>query len=161
VSTVSTAIISPVIPTHSPTSSADLDAARLLLSRLGVSPADLLTAPQERTPAPTFAEYIPIVSRAVTDGTRRMCGTYWNRVLEHWGDRRLDEPTPSEIKELVEYVQNHVVVRRNARGGRSAAKHLIAALRRATLPARVGPGGVMPAAPGRLQIPVLPDTVQG
>jgi hypothetical protein len=37
VSTVSAAIISPVIPTHSPASSADLDAARLLLSRLGVS----------------------------------------------------------------------------------------------------------------------------
>jgi hypothetical protein len=90
-----------------------------------------------------------------------MYGTYWNRVLEHWGDRRLDEPTPSEIKELVEYVKTHVVVRRNACGGRSAAEHLIAALRRATLPARVGPGGVRPAAPGRLQIPVLPDTVQG
>jgi len=56
-----------------PTSAADLDAARLLLSRLGVSPADLLAAPQDRDPVPTFAEYIPIVSEAVTDGpsTRR------------------------------------------------------------------------------------------
>lgn len=52
--------------------SADIDAARLLLERLGVSPADLLAAAQERTPAPTFAEYIAVVRAAVTDGTRRV-----------------------------------------------------------------------------------------
>jgi integrase/recombinase XerC len=110
-------------------SAADLDAARLLLSRLGVSPADLLAASQDRAPAPTFAEYIPVVSMAVTDGTRRVYGSYWNRILEHWGTRRLDEPTPSEINQLVEYIKAHTVARRNARGGRSAAEHLIAALR--------------------------------
>jgi integrase/recombinase XerC len=68
-----------------PASAADLEAAHLLLSRLGVSPADLLTGSQNRAPAPTFAEYIPIVSDAVTDGTRRIYGSYWNRILEHWG----------------------------------------------------------------------------
>jgi hypothetical protein len=36
---------------------ADLDAARLLLDRLGVSPADLLASRSERAPVPTFAEY--------------------------------------------------------------------------------------------------------
>lgn len=81
-------------------SSADLDAARLLLTRLGVSPADLMAAPQDRTPAPTFAEYIPVVSAAVTDGTRRVYDTYWERILHHWAARRLDEPTPSEIRQL-------------------------------------------------------------
>jgi integrase len=50
------------------------------------------------------------------------------RILDQW-HRRLDEPTPSEIKQLVEYIKAHVVARRNARGGRSAAEHLIAALR--------------------------------
>ncbi|MFI7335960.1 tyrosine-type recombinase/integrase [Micromonospora aurantiaca (nom. illeg.)] len=50
-------------------------------------------------------------------------------MVEHWGQRRLDEPTPSEIEQLAEYVKAHVVSRRNARGGRSAAEHLIAALR--------------------------------
>ena len=110
-------------------SAADLDAARLLLSRLGVSPADLLAASQDRAPAPTFAEYIPIVSAAVADGTRRVYGSYWNRILEHWGTRRLHEPTPSEINQLVEYIKTHTVARRNARGGRSAAEHLIATLR--------------------------------
>ena len=49
-----------------------------------------------------------------------------NRVIEHWGDRRLDEPTPSEIRQLMTYVKTHVVHRRNARG---AEEHLVAALR--------------------------------
>ena len=114
---------------HSVPSVADLDAAWLLLSRLGVSPADLLAASPDRAPAPTFAEYIPVVSAAVADGARRVYGSYWNRILEHWGTRRLDEPTPSEINQLVEYIKTHTVARRNARGGRSAAEHLIAALR--------------------------------
>ena len=35
---------------------ADLDAARLLLSRLGVSPADLIAAAPHRVPAPTFGD---------------------------------------------------------------------------------------------------------
>jgi integrase/recombinase XerC len=109
--------------------SADLDATRLLLARLGVSPADLMAAPQDRTPAPTFAEYIPVVSAAVTDGTRRVYDTYWERILHHWAARRLDEPTPSEIRQLAEQVRIHVVVRRNARGGRSAIEHLISAIR--------------------------------
>ncbi|HEX8761819.1 MAG TPA: site-specific integrase, partial [Pseudonocardiaceae bacterium] len=82
------------------TGSAELDAARLLLAGLGISPEDLLSAPRIRSRVPTFAEYIPIVSGAVTEGTRRMYGTYWNRVLEQWAQRRLDEPTPSEIKQL-------------------------------------------------------------
>ena len=40
------------------------------------------------------------MSAAVTDGTRRAYGSYWNRVVEQWGARRLDEPTPSEIRQL-------------------------------------------------------------
>jgi site-specific recombinase XerD len=110
-------------------SAADLDAARLLLERLGVTPTDLLTTPADRPPVPTFAQYIPVVSAVVTDGTRRVYGSYWNRILDHWADRRLDEPTPSEIKQLMAHVKTHIVARRNTRGGRSAAEHLIAALR--------------------------------
>ncbi len=108
---------------------ADLDAALLLLSRLGITPADLLGATPDRPPAPAFAEYIPVVADAVSAGTRRVYASYWRRILEQWGERRLDEPDPSEIKRLVDYVKTHVVARRNARGGRSAAEHLIAALR--------------------------------
>jgi integrase/recombinase XerC len=106
-----------------------VEAALLLLERMGLSPQDLVTVPRERPVLTTFAEYVPVVSAAVTAGTRRAYGSYWNRVLEHWGQRRLDEPTPSEIQQLMAYVKTHVVSRRNARGGRSAAEHLIAALR--------------------------------
>jgi integrase/recombinase XerC len=108
---------------------ADLDAARLVLARMGLTAHDLLVAPAARAPVPTFAEYVPIVAAAVSHGTRRVYGSYWNRVLERWGHRRLDDPTPSQIKHLVEDVKLTVVTRRNARGGRSAGEHLIAALR--------------------------------
>lgn len=116
-------------PAASNATSADLDAARLLLSRMGLSAEDLIATPTHRPPMPTFAEYIPIVSAAVTDGTRRVYNSYWNRILDHWAHRHLDEPTPSQIKQLVEHTKINVVARRNARGGRSAGEHLIAALR--------------------------------
>ena len=108
---------------------AEVAAARLLLARLGLSAADLLAGPPPRRAVPTFAEYVPVVAAAVGAGTRRVYGSYWNRVVARWGLRRLDEPTPSEIRQLVEQVKAEVVARRNARGGRSAAEHLVAALR--------------------------------
>ena len=104
-------------------------AAMLVLERMGLTPADLLAAPAARPPAPTFAEYIPVVSALVSDGCRKAYGSYWNRVVDQWGSRRIDEPTPSEIRQLVQHVRANVVPRRNSRGGRSAAEHLIAALR--------------------------------
>jgi integrase/recombinase XerC len=106
-----------------------VEAALVLLERMDLSLADLTAVPQPRKPVPTFAEYVPVVSAAVSDGTGRAYGSYWNRVLEHWGDRRLDEPPPSEIRQLMAHVKTHVVARRNARGGRSAEEHLVASLR--------------------------------
>jgi site-specific recombinase XerD len=106
-----------------------VEAALVLLERMGLSPADLTAVPQARKPVPTFAEYIPVVSAAVSAGTRRAYGSYWNRIVEQWGDRRLDEIAPSEIRQLMTWVKTHVVARRNARGGRSAQEHLVAALR--------------------------------
>ena len=111
------------------TQQAIVDAALLMLAQMGLSPDDLAIAAEIRPPVPTFAEYVPVVSAAVSGGTRRAYGSYWNRVLDHWGERRLDEPTPSEIRQLMSYVKTHVVARRNARGGRSAVEHLVAALR--------------------------------
>jgi integrase/recombinase XerC len=106
-----------------------VEAALVLLERMGLSPADLAAVPQHRPEVPTFAEYVPVVSAAVSAGTRRAYGSYWNRILNQWGGRRLDEPTPSEIRQLMAYIKAHVVARRNARGGRSAEEHLVAALR--------------------------------
>lgn len=120
--------MTPAGTTSSP-STADVDAARLLLIRMGLSPQDLLDTAPTRPPVPTFAEYVPVVAAAVGPGTRRVYRSYWNRILDHWADRRLDDPTPSEIKHLVEHVKHNVVARRNARGGRCAGEHLISALR--------------------------------
>ena len=100
-----------------------VEAALVLLERMGLTPADLAAVPQDRPEVPTFAEYVPVVSAAVSAGTRRAYGSYWNRVVDQWGTRRLDEPTPSEIRQLMVYVKAHVVARRNARGGRSAEEH--------------------------------------
>jgi hypothetical protein len=116
-------------PTPAASQQAAVEAALLLLERMGLSPADLVAAPKDRAVVPTFAEYVPVVSAAVSAGTRRAYGSYWNRIVEHWGARRLDEPTPSDIRQLMTWVKTHVVARRNARGGRSAQEHLVAALR--------------------------------
>ena len=98
-----------------------IDAVLVVLERMGLSVADLAAVPRASQVVPTFAEYVPVSRRAVSPGTRRAYGSYWNRVIEHWGGRRLDEPTPSEIRQLMKHVKTHVVARRNARGGRSAA----------------------------------------
>jgi integrase len=108
---------------------ATVDAARLVLAQMGLSPADLLGEPERRPDVPTFATYIPVVSAAVSVGTRRCYGPYWKKVLNAWANRRIDEPTPSEVRHLAMDVKAAVVPRRNGRGGNGAVEHLIAALR--------------------------------
>ena len=95
---------------------AAVEAALVVLKSMGLSLDDLTAAPRDRAAVPTFAEYVPVVSGAVSTGTRRAYGTYWNRVVERWGGRRLDEPTPSEIRQLMTLVKAGAVQRRN--GGR-------------------------------------------
>ncbi|WP_246157403.1 tyrosine-type recombinase/integrase [Catellatospora sichuanensis] len=102
----------------------ELAAARFLLARLGVKPEQLIG-----TIAPTFDEYIDHVSQAVSIGTLTVYETYWNRVRAEWGHRRIDDLTAVEIASFAEQMKNRVVQRRNARGGRAAAEHLIGALR--------------------------------
>lgn len=107
---------------------AEIEAARLLLARMGVSAEDLFRAAPSRS-VPTFAEYVPIVEATVTDNTRRTYGPYWNRIVDRWGRRRLDEPSPSELDQLVRETGQRAIVRRNAREGRGAGEHMVAALR--------------------------------
>lgn len=119
-------------PAHGDTRPADLTdlaAARLLLEKMGVSPADLLADPATPSPTPVFADYIPRVSEAVGAGTRRVYGSYWARVLAAWGPRHLTEVTALEISQLAEQVKANAIGRRNSRGGRGAAEHMIGALR--------------------------------
>jgi integrase len=115
----------------SPASSqqANIEAALLVLKSMGLSPAALTAAPSNRPPVPTFAEYVPVVAATLTPATLRAYGSYWKRVIDQWGDRHLDEPTPSEIKQLVAYFKANAVQRSNSRGGHNAAENLISALR--------------------------------
>ena len=101
----------------------DLAMIRLLMDRMGITAEDLheVIDAGPRTPVPTFADYIDRVADAVSPGTRKVYGSYWNRVRAVWGQRRLDEPTALEIAQLAEAVRAQAVVRRNSRGGRSAA----------------------------------------
>jgi integrase/recombinase XerC len=108
---------------------ATVGAALLVLKQMGLSLDDLTAAPSNRLPVPTFAEYVPVVAATVTPGTLRAYRPYWKRTVEQWGERHLDGPTPSEIKQLVAYVKAHAVPRRNSRGGHNAAENLISALR--------------------------------
>jgi hypothetical protein len=105
-----------------------VDAALLVLKSMGLSPGDLLAA-SDRPPVPTFAEYVPVVSATVTAASLKAYRPYWNRTVVQWGERRLDEPTPSEVRQLVAYVKANAVQRRNGRGGHNAAENLISALR--------------------------------
>lgn len=103
-----------------------LEAARMLLERIGISPDDLVAGAPV---APTFAEFVPVVSASVSPGVRKAYGTYWNRAVERWAARRIDQVSPSEIRTLIADVKANRVQRRNGRGGRSAEEHVIAALR--------------------------------
>jgi integrase/recombinase XerC len=106
-----------------------LEMARSLLAELGITPEQLSTDGPTPAAAPTFNDYVPRLSEAVSPGSRRAYGPYWDRVCDRWGDRCITEPTPLEIKQLSEAVRGAALVRRNSRGGRSAAEHLISALR--------------------------------
>ena len=65
---------------------AAVDAALVVLTSMGLSPGDLTAAPRDRSSVPTFAGYVPVVSATVTAGTRKAYGSYWNRVVEQWGN---------------------------------------------------------------------------
>ena len=73
-----------------------IKAARLLLEKMGIDLADLLATPAERPEVPVFEDYIPKVSEAVSDGTRRVYAPYWNRVLQAWARRALPNPPPQK-----------------------------------------------------------------
>lgn len=110
-------------------SEGDLEMVRLLLTRLGVAPEQLLSSSTRREQIPRLGVYIDRVAAAVTDGTRRAYSPYWMRAKAEWGERLLNEPTPLEIKQLAERTKVQAVIRRNSRGGRNAAEHMISALR--------------------------------
>ncbi|MEV8437527.1 site-specific integrase [Actinosynnema sp. NPDC051121] len=77
---------------------------------------------------PTFAEFVPVIEGAVPAPSRRVYGTYWRKIVEVWGERRLDKVTVSDVQGLFEFVKAGVVVRRSGNGGQGAAEHTYNAL---------------------------------
>jgi len=67
-----------------PAQQAVVEAALVLLEKMGLSLEDLAAAPRSRPAVPTFAENVPVVAAAVSPGTRRAYGSYWNRIVEQW-----------------------------------------------------------------------------
>ncbi|GAA2843145.1 tyrosine-type recombinase/integrase [Crossiella cryophila] len=112
-----------------PATAAQIEAARVVLLSMGITVEDLLGESQDRPPVPTFAEYIPKVSGSFGTGTARAYGPYLKIVERDWGDRRMDEVSPSEITAKREEVRRNAVRRRSTRGGHSAAAHFVSALR--------------------------------
>lgn len=104
----------------------ELDAARLLLARLGIAPADLLDI---RPSAPTFADYVPKIRTRVTPGTRGTYDTHWRRLERDWGTRRIDEPTVGDVTDMRDAARRNAKRDRNARDGRGAAEAMVSALR--------------------------------
>src|SRR2546423_7199072 len=73
----------------------EVDAALVLLAKLGVSPADLIAGvAAARPPVPTFAEFIPRVVAATTAGAVKAKGPDRERTRGHRAPPRLGEPRP-------------------------------------------------------------------
>ncbi len=112
-----------------PADAARVAVARQLLAQLGVSIADLQDGPDLRIGMPTVGEYLAVVIAAAGPGARRTYGSYWARMEQAWGTRRLDQLVASDIEALQQQITATVRVRRNGRGGRHAGEHVIAAAR--------------------------------
>ncbi|NNH73779.1 site-specific integrase [Nocardia uniformis] len=100
-------------------------AARLLLSQMGIAPTDLIGDP---ILAPTFAEVIPLVRATLTPGTLRTYNTHFHRLLNEWGDRRLDEPAQHELTAMAEQVKVGAQAG-GSRSGRGAVENFVGAAR--------------------------------
>jgi site-specific recombinase XerC len=99
----------------------DLETAKLLLDRLGVTAQDILAAERmAETAVPTFAEYIPIVAAATSPKSAATWSVYWRVLSEKWPNRGINEPTTSELKALANEVQTRAAKRPGARGGQAA-----------------------------------------
>lgn len=107
---------------------AEVAAALLMLDRMGLSLQDLVGAGPAKPP-PTFAEFVPKVRAAVTAGTLKAYGTYWNRLVDEWGDRLITDPRPIELSQFAETLRASRLLRRNGRNGDGTVENFVAAAR--------------------------------
>jgi hypothetical protein len=104
-------------------------AARIMLQRMGVEPADLMLSHGTGPRCPRSTSTSPQVAAAVSSGTAATYGSYWKRILAKWGARSLLDPSPTEVEQFREEIKANAIVRRTSRGGRGTAENFIAALR--------------------------------
>ncbi|MEV6336574.1 site-specific integrase [Nocardia vinacea] len=112
---------------NTPAASAEtVAAARLLLTQMGISPADLVTV---GATVPTFGEIVPRVRETLKAGTKRTYGTHLDRLEQQWPDRRLDQVSKPDLDEMARAIQLGARVNRASRGGSSAVEHFVSAVR--------------------------------
>lgn len=102
----------------------DLAAARHLLERMNLTPADLAGD----VVGPTFAELVPEVVKAMPAGSRRTYRGYLDRLVAEWGPCRLHEFDAGDVTRFLEGVRESALVRRSSIGGGGAALHAYHAL---------------------------------
>ncbi|MBE1493219.1 integrase [Amycolatopsis lexingtonensis] len=106
-------------------------AAQLVLSSLGVSLEDLVEhKASEPKFVPTFTEYVPEVAAATPPSSRGLWISYWRILEREWGDRRITEPTASDLEELSLKVQERAAARSGSRGGTGARSNFTDAVKR-------------------------------
>lgn len=67
---------------------------------------------------PTFAENVPVAYAAMPATSTPDCYLgYWQRMVALWPDRRINEPSASEFKQLLAMIQSQRQVRAHDRGG--------------------------------------------
>lgn len=115
------------ISASSGTSAEAIAAARLLLSQMGISPADLISA---GSAAPTFGELIPKVRTTLTKGTLATYETHFKRLETDWCDHRLDQVSKADLEAMARIVQSTARTNRAGRGGAGAVEHFVGAVRR-------------------------------
>ncbi|WP_433664766.1 tyrosine-type recombinase/integrase [Nocardia sp. CA-128927] len=109
---------------------AQIVAALTVLRSMGLKPEDLLGARDNRPPVPTFAQWVPQVYAAMPDTTTRDgYMSYWRHLVRCWPDRRIDEPTLTEFKQLIETIKAQRNVRRSDRNGTGMTQTIVSALR--------------------------------
>lgn len=104
-------------------------AAKTLIATMGLSQAELAEAKAAALATPTIAEYVPKALKAASPSSAATWGIYLNMLADEWPDRRLDEPTPTEIINLSIKVQERSILGRASRGGHGARANFIDAVR--------------------------------
>lgn len=103
-----------------------------LMEAQGLTVEDLAAAAEGAAPStsvPTVRDYLSTVEKATTDGAAKTYRTYWNKLVESLGDRRLDEVKVSDLRAVALNAAESAVVRSNHRNGISAQENCVGALR--------------------------------